>query len=61
MSKKNQPADFVKWLQGQLEAFRARRFEEPGGLASPPYQLYVCSSRLRTASIRTSFALSSTV
>jgi len=28
MSKKKQPIDFVKWLQGQLKAFRACRFEE---------------------------------
>lgn len=28
MSKKKAPADFVKWIQGQLEAFRARRFEQ---------------------------------
>lgn len=26
--KKNQPVDFVKWLQSQLKAFRARRFED---------------------------------
>jgi len=28
MPRKKAPADFVKWLQGQLKAFRARRFEE---------------------------------
>ncbi|MDE2058782.1 MAG: DUF29 family protein [candidate division NC10 bacterium] len=28
MPRKKSPVDFVKWLQGQLEAFRARRFEE---------------------------------
>jgi len=28
MSKKKQPIDFVKWLQSQLKAFRARRFED---------------------------------
>jgi len=27
MSKKKVPVDFVKWLQSQLKAFRARRFE----------------------------------
>ena len=27
MPKKKAPADFVKWLQSQLKAFRARRFE----------------------------------
>jgi hypothetical protein len=26
--KKKAPADFVKWLQSQLKAFRARRFED---------------------------------
>ena len=28
MPKKKAPVDFVKWLQGQLKAFRARRFEQ---------------------------------
>jgi len=28
MSKKKVPVDFVKWLQGQLKAFRAGRFED---------------------------------
>lgn len=28
MSKKKVPADFVKWFQSQLKAFRARRFEQ---------------------------------
>lgn len=27
MSRKKAPVDFVKWLEGQLEAFRARRVE----------------------------------
>jgi len=26
--KKKAPVDFVKWLQGQIKAFRACRFEE---------------------------------
>lgn len=28
MAKKKAPADFVKWLNSQLRAFRARRFEK---------------------------------
>ena len=28
MPKKKAPVDFVKWLQGQLKAFRARLFEQ---------------------------------
>ena len=28
MPRKKAPVDFVKWLQGQLKAFRARRFEQ---------------------------------
>lgn len=28
MPEKKAPVDFVKWLQGQLKAFRARRFEQ---------------------------------
>ena len=28
MPKKKAPVDFVKWLQSQLKAFRARRFEQ---------------------------------
>jgi len=28
MPRKKAPVDFVKWLQGQLKAFRACRFEE---------------------------------
>lgn len=31
--KKKQPVDFVKWLQLQLKAFRARRFAAPVGSA----------------------------
>lgn len=30
MPKKKTPVDFVKWLQSQLKAFRAHRFEELG-------------------------------
>lgn len=28
IARKKAPVDFVKWLQGQLKAFRARRFEQ---------------------------------